>query len=137
MIRFLLRRLGAAMVLIVVLSAIIFVLQAVSPGDPVKGYLGANASPAAVAAQREALGLNDPLPVRYVHFIVHLVHGDLGMSFRTHRPVIADLHEFLPATVELVNVSFIVALILGTLFAISGALRWRGGALFRAPLLVL
>lgn len=137
MIRFILRRLGAAIVLILILSAIIFLLQAVSPGDPVKAYLGANASPAAVAAERQALGLTDPLPVRYVSFVVDLVRGDLGLSYRTHRPVAADLHDYLPATVELVTVSFIFALLLGALFAISGALRWRGSALYRGPLLVL
>jgi peptide/nickel transport system permease protein len=136
-IRFLLRRLGAAVALILVLSAIIFVLQSVSTGDPVKAYLGPSASPAAVAAKREALGLNAPLPVRYVHFIGRLVHGDLGMSYRTRRPVMDDLRDFFPATVELVTVSFIVALVLGTLFAISGALRWRATSWYRGALLIL
>ncbi|CAB3800898.1 ABC transporter permease [Pararobbsia alpina] len=137
MIRFLLRRLGAAIVLILVLSAIIFVLRSISTGDPVRAYLGANASAASIAAERQALGLNDPLPVRYVHFVGGLVHGDLGMSLRTRRPVVADLRDFLPATVELVTVSFVIALVLGTLFAVSGALRWRGSALFRGSLLLL
>jgi peptide/nickel transport system permease protein len=136
-IRFLLRRLGAAIVLILVLSAIIFVLRSISTGDPVRAYLGANASAASIAAERQALGLNDPLPVRYVHFVAGLVHGDLGMSLRTRRPVVADLRDFLPASVELVTVSFVIALVLGALFAISGALRWRGSALYRGPLLLL
>ena len=137
MVRFVLRRVGAAIILILVLSAIIFLLQAVSPGDPVKAYLGNNASPSAVAAERQKLGLNDPLPLQYVHFIVNLVQGNLGMSYRTHRTVVADLESFLPATVELVATAFILALILGILFAVSGALRWKGSAFFRGPLLVL
>lgn len=137
MTRFIARRLGSAAILILLLSAVIFVLQELSPGDPVKAYLGVNASPEAVAAKREELGLNDPLPLRYVHFIVQLVHGDLGMSFRTHRPVVTDLRSFLPATIELVLVAFVFALILGIAFAVSGALRWRGGFLYRGPLLVL
>jgi peptide/nickel transport system permease protein len=137
MTRFILRRLASAVVLILVLSAVIFLLQAVSTGDPVKAYLGANASPAAVAAERQALGLNDPLPVRYVNFIVNLVQGNLGISFRTHRPVLTDLQTFLPATIELVTWSFIIAVILGGIFAVSGALRWRGSAVIRGPLLVL
>jgi peptide/nickel transport system permease protein len=136
-IRFLLRRFGAAIVLVLVLSAIIFVLRSVSTGDPVRAYLGANASAANIAAERQALGLDDPLPVRYVHFVAGLVHGDLGMSLRTRRPVVADLRDFLPATVELVTTSFVIALVLAALFAVSGALRWPGGALYRGPLLLL
>jgi peptide/nickel transport system permease protein len=137
MLRFILRRVGAAVILILVLSAIIFLLQSISPGDPVKAYLGNNASPAAVAAERQKLGLNDPLVVQYIHFIVNLVQGNLGISYRTHRPVTADLSSFLPATVELVTMAFILALVLGVLFAISGALRWKGSAFYRGPLLVL
>ncbi len=137
MTRFLLRRTGSAVVLVLVLTAVVFVLQAVSPGDPVKAYLGNNASPAAIAAQRQALGLNDPLPVQYFHYIVHALQGNLGMSLRTRRPVMADLHDFLPATVELVAVAFVLALLLGSLYAVSGSLRWPGGAFFRGPLLVL
>jgi peptide/nickel transport system permease protein len=135
--RFLLRRTGSAIVLILVLTAVVFVLQAISPGDPVKAYLGNNASPAAVRAERRTLGLDDPLPVQYVRYLWNALHGDLGVSFRTHRPVVADLHDFLPATVELVVAAFLVAVILGILFAFSGALHWPGGAVFRGPLLVL
>lgn len=137
MTRFLLRRTASAIVLVFVLTAVVFVLQAVSPGDPVKAYLGNNASPAAVAAERKALGLDDPLPVQYLHYIVRALHGDLGMSLRTHRPVASDLHDFLPATIELVVVAFVIAIVLGCLYAVSGSLRWPGASFFRGPLLVL
>jgi peptide/nickel transport system permease protein len=137
MTRFLLRRTLSAVVLVLVLTAVVFVLQAVSPGDPVKAYLGANASPSAVAAERKTLGLDQPLPVQYLHYIVRALHGDLGISLRTHRPVASDLRDFLPATIELVLVAFVVAILLGCLYAVSGSLRWPGGAFFRGPLLVL
>lgn len=137
MTRFLLRRTGSAIILVLVLTAVVFVLQSISPGDPVKAYLGNNASPAAVAAERKTLGLDDPLIVQYLRYIWNALHGSLGTSFRTHRPVASDLHDFLPATIELVVVAFVVALILGILYAISGALRWRGSAFYRGPLLVL
>jgi peptide/nickel transport system permease protein len=136
-IRFLLRRAGSAVVLVFVLTAVVFLLQAVSPGDPVKAYLGNNASPAAVAAERAALGLDAPLVVQYGRYIVRALHGDLGISLRTHRPVATDLHDFLPATIELVLVAFVIAILLGSLYAVSGSLRWPGTALFRGPLLVL
>ena len=136
MIRFVVRRAVAAFVLLLILTAIVFVLQAKSPGDAVKASIGANASPAAVAAARERLGLNDPLPVRYVHFVGNAFTGDLGTSFRTHRPVVQDLRDFLPATAELVGLSFILAALLAILFAFSGALRWPGGGAYRGLLLV-
>lgn len=137
MLRFVLRRLAASLVLVLALSAIIFVLQEITPGDPVKAYVGLNASPEAVAAARASLGLDDPFGVRYLHFLVQLVHGDLGISFRTHRPVVSDLADFLPATTELVAAAFVLAAVLGVVFAVSGALRWRGASLFRGLLLVL
>jgi peptide/nickel transport system permease protein len=134
-IRFLLRRAGAAIVLLLVLSAVIFVLQAVSPGDPVRTYVGPNASTATVDRVRAELGLDRPWPVRYVLFLGALMRGDLGLSLRTHRPVTTDLAQFLPATAELVLAAFVFALALGLLFAYSGALRWPASALFRGPLL--
>jgi peptide/nickel transport system permease protein len=135
--RFVLRRLAASLVLVLALSAIIFALQEITPGDPVKAYVGLNASPEAVAEARASLGLDDPFLVRYLHFLTRLVHGDLGISFRTHRPVRSDLGDFLPATTELVAVAFLFALVLGVVFAVSGALRWRGSSLARGLLLVL
>lgn len=136
MIRFVLKRAGAAVVLLVILSAIVFGLQEISGGDPVKASLGANASPAAVAAERHRLGLDDPLPLRYVRYVGDAVRGDLGRSFRTHRPVTSDLGDFLPATAELVGLAFLFAVVLSVLFAFSGALRWRGGAAYRGLLLL-
>jgi peptide/nickel transport system permease protein len=136
MTRLLLRRFGAAMVLLLLLTFIIFVLQVISPGDPVKSYLGVNAAPADIAVKRHELGLDAGLPVQFWKYLVNLFHGDLGMSFRTHRPVTADLADFLPATVELVAFAFGIAVLLGTLFALSAGLRWPGSGLIRGILLL-
>lgn len=135
--RFLLRRLGSALLLLLILTATIFALQSATPGDPAKIYLGANASPAAVAAERHALGLDNPFYERYAQFLGHALRGNLGVSYRTHDPVISDLGAYLPATVELVTVAFIFAVILGTAFAVSGALRWPGTSLLRGGVLLL
>ncbi|GAA2635061.1 ABC transporter permease [Paractinoplanes durhamensis] len=133
MIGFLTRRTGAAIIVLLVLTGAVFVLQQYSPGDPVKAYLGANASPAAVAAERVSLHLDDPLLSRYWHYLTQAIRGDLGISFRTHRPVVTDLGAFLPATVELVVVAFLFALLLGALFA---TIRTLAGTLVRGILLV-
>jgi peptide/nickel transport system permease protein len=135
--RFVLRRLGAAAVLLVVLSFILFVLQAASPADPARAYLGANASPQAVAAERQALGFDDPFLVQYGRFLAHAATGDLGRSLRTRHEVVTDLGSYLPATVELVLTAFVIAVLLAALFAVSAALRWRGTGVLRGALLVL
>lgn len=133
MIAFLTRRTAAAIVVLLVLTGAVFLLQENSPGDPVKAYLGANASPAAVAAERADLHLDDPLVSRYGHYLAHAVRGDLGVSYRTHNRVTADLGAFLPATVELVVVAFLFALLLGAAFA---AVRTLVGTVVRGVLLV-
>lgn len=137
MVSFLFRRLSAAVVILLILSLVIFVLQHVSPGDPARAYVGANASPETVAAERQALGLNDPLLSQYARFLGGLFAGDLGRSLRTRQPVTADLATYLPATVELVVTAFVIALILAALYALSGALRWPGGSIGRGILLLL
>jgi peptide/nickel transport system permease protein len=135
-IAFAVRRLGIAVVLLLVLLGVLFVLQHVSSTDPAAAYLGSKASPADIAAVRHRLGLDDPLIQQYLRYIWHAVHGDLGTSLRTRNPVSHDLGSFLPATAELVIFAFVLAALLGALFAFSGALRWPGGGLFRAVLLV-
>ena len=137
MLAFLTRRLSAAVLILLILSLVIFVLQHVSPGDPARAYVGANASPATVAAERDRLGLNDPFFTQYFHYLGGLFTGDLGRSLRTRQPVIADLATYLPATAELVLTAFVIALILAALYALSGALRWPGASIGRGALLLL
>lgn len=137
MLRFLTRRVSAAVVILLILSLIICVLQKLSPGDPARAYVGANASPEAVAEQRRLLGLDDPLLTQYVRFLGNLFTGDLGRSLRTRQPVTADLATYLPATAELVLTAFVIAVILAALYALSGALRWPGASIGRGVLLLL
>jgi len=137
MLRFVLQRTASALLLLALLSLIVFVLQAIAPGDPVRASLGASASAEAVAAKRKELGLDDALPARYLRYSLGLLQGDLGQSLRTRRPVLQDLQAFLPATVELVGLAFALALLLALGFALTAALRWPGTAPLRALLFVL
>ena len=137
MLGFLTRRLAAAVVILLTLSLVIFVLQYVSPGDPARAYVGANASNEMVAAERQRLGLNDPFFTQYFRFLGGLFTGDLGRSLRTRQPVTSDLAAYLPATVELVVAAFFVALALAALYAMSGALRWPGARIGRGVLLLM
>ena len=134
---FLAARLGAAALILLVLSFVVFALSQIAPGDPARAYVGANASTATVAAARRRLGFDDPFLVQYARFLADAVTGDLGRSLRTRHAVTADLAAFLPATVELVLAAFAISLVLAVLFAVSAALRWPGGAAGRGLLLVL
>jgi peptide/nickel transport system permease protein len=113
----------------------VFLLQQVSPLDPVKAMLGANASQAAVAAQREAMGLDDPLSAQFIQYVKDLAHGDLGTSYRTRRPVSNDLTTYLPATAELAFTAILMALALAGILAFSVSLRWKGATAVKGVLL--
>src|SRR5438132_14154958 len=80
------------------ISVLTFTISHVIPADPARLMVGPRASDAEVAAIRRQMGLNDPLPVQYVHFVGGLLHGDLGFSFYSHRPVRDDFGDYLPAT---------------------------------------
>src|SRR5258705_5627892 len=98
---FILSRVGAMIVILIALIAVMFVLQHISPMDPVKAQLGANASAEAVAARRHTLGLDQPLVNPFWNYLTGAVHGHLGTSFPTRHPVSSDLGDFFPATLDL------------------------------------
>ena len=87
--------------ILIVLAAIVFGLERFTPADPVHVMLGANASPATIAAMRHQLGYDKPLPQQFVKYLDDLAHGNMQMSLRTRRPVTTDLADYLPATIEL------------------------------------
>ncbi|HLU55617.1 MAG TPA: ABC transporter permease [Pseudonocardia sp.] len=133
-VRFLAGRLAALVALVGVLTIVLFALQEISGADPVAATLGPNASPEAVAAERARLGLDAPAFERYLHYVGGLLIGDMGTSFRTRRPVSNDIATYLPATVELVSLAFVVALVLAVAFAVLSVLRVRGAGVVRAAL---
>ena len=111
------------MILLFGIVLVTFSLTVIVPGDPVRAALGEGASsnPATVAAFREKFGLDEPVWVRFFIYVRNLLHGDLGTSMTTGRPISADLAKALPATGEIafyaIIVSLAVAIVLGTLAA--------------------
>lgn len=126
------RRALAAVVIVALLAFVLFVLAHQSRTDPVHAMLGGGASQQAVAAARHRLGLDRPLLTQYAHYIGGLLHANLGSSYRTRRPVVSDLGEYLPATVELTVYALGLAVALGTLIGVASAGRWPGAGLLRA-----
>jgi len=131
MIGFILRRTLAMIGILFALAAIVFVLQRVSPVDPARSYVGANASKQDVAAARKTLGLDQSVPVQYVRYVDNVVHGKLGYSLHTRRSVSQDLGDFLPPTLELIAVSMFLALLGGAYLGLASAASWRGGGTMR------
>ena len=93
MLRFLGRRvLGTAPVLLI-LSVGVFLMLHLTPGDPVQIMLGHAPSGTDVAALRHQLGLDQALPVQYGNYVVNALHGNLGTSIRSGRPVVAEIGQ--------------------------------------------
>src|SRR5581483_5654161 len=109
----------------VLATLVIFLIANTVPGDPVLAQLGDQAASNAefVAAWRHKYGLDLPLWSRYFVFLRGLLHGDLGISIASHRPVLDDIAEFAPATLELATVGFLLSLIVGIPLGILAAVK--------------
>ncbi|MDX6256101.1 MAG: peptide/nickel transport system permease protein [Frankiales bacterium] len=136
MLQLIIKRLGAVVVILLVLTAVLFGLQKASPADPIHTMLGPGASQSAIAAERHVLHLDQPVTTQYFHYVGGLFKGDLGTSYRTRRAVSTDIGTFLPATVELTLFSLLLALMLAVLLAVATTLKWPGAGLFKAVLLI-
>lgn len=110
---FVIRRLVGAAFVLVGVSIITFMLARVVPSNAAALYIGPRARPEEIARVEELLGLNEPLPVQYAVYMRDLLHGDLGTSIGTKRPVLQELTERLPATLELLFTGMALAIVLG------------------------
>ena len=99
--------------MLVGVSIITFGLSHLVPTDPAVVALGDHATDEQIDAFREKYGLNKPVPEQYWIYVTNLLHGDLGISLRTRRPVAADLHDFFPATFELSLTALILSILIG------------------------
>ena len=103
-----------------------FLLVKSIPGDPAVLMLGPTATPEAIASLRGQMGFDQPLYVQFVIYLEHLLHGDLGTSWQTTRPVLEDLVQRFPATLELVTFSLLLAIAVGLTLGIASALHPKG-----------
>ncbi len=111
--RYLLRRAGTSLVVILGVVTITFVVSRVVPSDPASLYAGPRARPAQVEQVRQDLKLDDPVLTQYVSYLGDLTRGDLGISFATRRPILGDLRSFLPATLELALLATALSMAIG------------------------
>ena len=123
MVRFLIRRLAGLALVLVGVSLITFALTQVVPVDPALAALGQNAREEQITAFRRQYGLDQPPVQQYVAYVGRLLHGNLGTSIRTRRPVADDLRDYLPATLELALAAMGIGLMLGISLGIVAAVR--------------
>jgi peptide/nickel transport system permease protein len=104
-------------------ATLTFFIANIIPSDPVRLILGPKANPAAVAKVRHEYGLDQPLPLQFLNYVERLLKGDLGQSIRTNQPVINDLKEFFPATLELTLTSAILIILFAIPLGVLAAMH--------------
>jgi peptide/nickel transport system permease protein len=111
--RYLLRRAALLVVVLFGITLITFLLVRVVPSDPAAIYAGPRARAPQIAEARHILGLDRPLYVQYGIYLRDLVQGDWGTSLRTRRPVLGDILNFLPYSLQLIGFSLLISVTLG------------------------
>lgn len=118
---FALRRLLSSIFVLIGVSIIAFFLARVVPSNAAALYIGPKARPEDIARVEKQLGLDKPLPVQYAIYMRELLHGDLGISIGSKRPVLQELTGRLPATLELLATAMIFAILLGVPLGVLSA----------------
>jgi len=118
------RRLLSALPAVFAIVALTFVLMRVLPGDPASLFASSpGAGAQEIAAIRARLGLDKPIPAQFALYLRDVARGDLGMSMTTGQPVLRDLAQRLPASLELTGCAFILSLLVSLPMGIAAALR--------------
>lgn len=125
MVKYILKRFGQSLIVMLGVTLVTFLLLNVIPGDPVAVMLDKNASPLAVENLRREWGLDQPLPVQYINFVVNACKGDLGTSYFEKTPVLTMLMSGLKSTLKLGSLAFLFSAVVG-IFCGTVAAVFRG-----------
>lgn len=124
MFQFILRRIVAAVPTVILISILAFGMLHLVPGDPAEIFLGENRStPELLAQVRQDMGLDKPLHVQYLSYLGDTLRGDLGRSLNNGQPVVKEIANRLPSTLELTLVSLVIGVVLGGTLGILSALK--------------
>lgn len=105
------------------LTVLTFLIGRVMPVDPVIAAVGDNAPEDVILRVRAEMGLDQPIPVQFLHYLNQLIHGDFGMSVLTKNPVAQDIVRFFPATFELATAALLLAALIGIPLGVWAAVR--------------
>ncbi|WP_404454777.1 ABC transporter permease [Virgibacillus necropolis] len=123
MLAFITKRLLQTIPVVIGITLVIFLIMQMVPGDSAQVLAGKGASQETVEALRHDLGLDRPLHVQYFDYITGLFQGDLGISAKSHQPVIDEIMTRLPISIELAFYSTLITIILGMTAGIISAVR--------------
>jgi peptide/nickel transport system permease protein len=121
--RFILRRLGLALLSLWGVATIVFFMSKLIPGDVARVAAGRLATRDQVAAMRERLNLDEPVLAQYLRFLGRLAHGDFGQSIVTHQRVSHDLLNVLPTTIQLVVMTMLIVVLVAAPLGIVAAVN--------------
>src|SRR5512147_732520 len=124
---FFLRRIATSLLVLVGVSIITFFLARVVPSNPAALYIGPKARQEDIDRVTKQLGLDRPLPVQYIVYMQELLHGDLGTSISTKKPITEELAGRIPATLELLFTGMLFAILIGVPLGVLSA-RSQGKA---------
>ena len=113
MLGYIIRRILVAIPTVFFIILLVFLSLRLAPGDPPAALAPPDARPEAIEAIRRELGLDYPLHSQFFRFLTGVLRGDLGLSFRTKRPVVLEIMDRYPATLELAGLSLLLATIVG------------------------
>lgn len=126
-----LRRIGSGLLTLFIVSALVFFITSMLPGDAAQMILGQSATAETVAALRQQLGLDQPLLMRYFSWLFGMLHGDFGTSFASNLPVTQLVAQRIPATFQLAATTTLVSVPVALIIGITAAMK-RGSLLDRA-----
>jgi peptide/nickel transport system permease protein len=121
--KYVVRRVALAILVVAGVVVLTFVIARVVPGDPAASWAGPHVSRAELARVRHDLGLDLPLPEQIGKYFVGIAEGEWGTSIHTHQPVLSDLMDRAPASIELVTVALLMALLVGIPLGLLSAKR--------------
>ena len=116
------KRLGLGLLTLLIISIIIFIAMEALPGDTAQQILGQGATPEALAALREELNLNDPMPVRYLAWFTQALQGEFGVSVANQRPVAEQLGPRFSNTLFLAGFAALIAVPMAITLGVLAAL---------------
>ena len=120
---FIIRRVLLSTIVLLGVCVITFFIARIIPANPAAMWVGAHPTQEQIERARKELGLDKPLYIQFLIYMNKLLHGDLGVSIRTHRPVLSDILSFAPASLELVGTSIIIAVSIGIPLGVISATR--------------
>ncbi|MBN9987278.1 MULTISPECIES: ABC transporter permease [Rhizobium] len=127
MVTYILRRLVSTIAVMAMVGAFVFLLLRLAPGDPAAVLAGRAATTEMIAGIRQQLGLNDPLPMQFMHWLLDMLRGDFGNSIFAGRPVLELISQRLEPTLSLSLLTMTLSVTVGVSFGILAA--WRAGGL--------